>query len=94
MKEHLDCTFNGTHAKARNVTLLLWSSDERDPACRQAIQTIVEQDFDHVKLIDLDALTLTKVEDSTAAGAPEWRFNDCCLFRILDCFQQVAAFHL
>jgi hypothetical protein len=50
MKEYFDCTFNGTQAKARNITLL-WSSDERDPAYRQAIQTIVDQDFDHIKLL-------------------------------------------
>jgi hypothetical protein len=92
MKEYLGCTFNGTQAKARNITLL-WSSDERDPAYRQAIHTIVEQDFDHIKLIDLDALTLRKVEDSIAAGAPEWRLNNYYLFRIL-AFPRIAVFHL
>jgi hypothetical protein len=94
MKEYLDCSFNGTQTKARNITLL-WSSDERDPAYRQAIQSIVDQDFDHIKFIDLDALTLRKVEDSIAAGAPERRLNNHYLFRIVDYFfWNVAVFHL
>jgi hypothetical protein len=93
MKEYLDCTFNGTQAKARNITLL-WSSDERDPAYRQAVQTIVEQDFDHIKLIDLDAVTLRKLEDSIGAGAPEWRLNNYYLFRIVGYFPRIAVFHL
>jgi hypothetical protein len=93
MKEYLDCSFNGTHAKARNITLL-WSSDERDPAYRQAIQAIVDHDFDHIQLIDLDALTLRKVEDSVANGAPQWRLNNYYLFRIVDYFPKIAVFHL
>jgi hypothetical protein len=93
MKEYLDCTFNGTQAKARNITLL-WSSDEQDPAYRQAIRTIVEQDFDHIKLIDLDALVLRKMEDSVDAGAPKWRLNNFYLFKIVAHVPKIAVFHL
>lgn len=87
MKQYIGCTFNGTQAKARNITLLL-ASDERDPEYRQAIKNIVEQDFEHIKLIDIDALVLKKVEESIAAtGAPAWRLNNHYLFRLVSSFK-------
>jgi hypothetical protein len=94
MKEYTSCSFNGTRAKARNITLLL-ASDERDPEYRQGIKNIVQHEFDHIQVIDIDALILEKVKASitapvaapATAGAPEWRLNNFYLFRLVASFK-------
>lgn len=96
MKEYIACSFNGTQAKARNITLL-FASDERDTAYRQTIRNFIEQAFDHIKVIDIDALILEKVKESIADGAPEWRMNNYYVFGLVRSFNrntEYASFNI
>jgi len=73
VKEMLSCSLKGTENEG-NITILL-QSDEENIEYRQNIINL-QNDFEHVKILDMDYLAKEVIKEAVASGDLHWMFNN------------------